>query len=81
MMTPRRIVLSALGPASDIDAARVLDQIGTVVAVVAGPVEVPDFDTFRDAVVAGVLEADFGETVLAGVAFAPQWGGDAVGFT
>lgn len=77
----RRIALAEFGPASDSDAARVLDPAGTVVAVVAEPVASPDADALRDAAIAGVLAADFGDTVLAGVAFAPRWGGDTIGFT
>lgn len=77
----RRIELTAFGPSGDHDAATVLDAIGTVVATVAEPIVSPETDLLRDAVVAAALDEDFGETILAGVVFAPQWGGDAIGFT
>ena len=77
----RRLVLPNWGPPSDHDAARVLDQAGSVVATVAEPAAPAGAEEFRDAVVTAVLDEDFGDVVLAGVAFAPRWGGDAVGFT
>lgn len=76
-----RLVLPELGPPGDDIAARVFDQAGTVVAVVAEPAAPADAEALRDAIIAHVLDEDFGDTVLAGVAFAPRWGGDAVGFT
>ena len=76
-----RIELPAFGATSDRDAARVLDQRGDAVAVVAEPATPPDRETLRDAAVLAVLEHDFGDLVLAGMAFTPAWGGDAVGFT
>ena len=79
--SPRRIVLPGLGAASDRDAARVLSQSGDVIAVLAEPASPPDAGTLRDAAIRVALEEDFGDVVLAGVAFAPAWGGDAVGFT
>lgn len=78
---PRRIVLAGFGAASDRDAARVLSQNGDVVAVLAEPASPADAEALRDAAIRAALEEDFGEIVLAGVAFAPAWGGDAVGFT
>ena len=78
---PRRIELSGFGIVGDRDAASVLGQRGDVLAVVAEPVLTPDVETFRDAIIRAALEEDFGEVVLAGVAFAPEWGGDAVRFT
>ncbi len=78
---PRRIELSGFGAAGDRDAARVLDQSGDVLAMVAEPVLTPDMEMLRDAIIRAALEEDFGDVVLAGVAFAPEWGGDAVGFT
>lgn len=77
----RRIIMPACGPSGPRDAAWVLDTTGVVLAVVAEPVDVMDGQVLRDAVVAEVLDADFGETVLAGVVFAAHWGGDAIGFT
>jgi hypothetical protein len=77
----RRIVLPDFGPAGDQDAARVLGSAGDVLAVVAQPVEPSDSGALRDAIIALVLDEDFGDIVLAGVAFAPHLGGDAVGFT
>ena len=77
----RRLVLRDWGPPSADDAARVLDQVGTVVATVAEPAAAAAAEALRDAVVTAVLDEDFGDVVLAGVAFAPRWGGDAVGFT
>lgn len=77
----RRIVVPSFGPAGQEDAARVLDQNGDVRALIAEPVNHPDAIVFRDAVVDAVLDADFGDVILAGVAFAPRWGGDAIGFT
>jgi len=78
---PRRIVLSELGVPGSKDAARVLGQAGDVLALVAEPDPPPDAETLRDAAIRAVLEADLGDVILAGVAFAPRWGGDAVGFT
>ena len=77
----RRIVLTEFGPPGPDDAARVLDQTGTVLATVAEPARPPGSDLLRDAVIAAALGADLGDVILAGVAFAPRWGGDAVGFT
>jgi hypothetical protein len=77
----RRIEVSGLGPASDQDAAYVLDHAGNVIAVVAAPVDDADCQTLQDAVVVQVLVEDFGEVILAGVAFASTWGGNAIGFT
>jgi hypothetical protein len=77
----RRLVLVDSGPPSDRDAARVLDRVGGVVATVAEPTAPGDVGGLRDAVIAAVLDEDFGDVVLAGVAFAPRWGGDAVAFT
>jgi hypothetical protein len=79
--SPRRIVLSGLGAASDRDAARILSQSGEVIAVLAEPASPPDVVTLRDAAIRAALDEDFGDVVLAGVAFAPAWGGDAIGFT
>ena len=78
---PRRIVLPEFGAEADRDAARVLGQNGDVVAVIAEPALPPEAETLRDAVIRAALEEDLGDVVLAGVAFAPEWGGDAVGFT
>ena len=78
---PRRLVLPRWGPPGDGDAARVLDRAGTVVAVVAEPAAPADTAALRGAVVDAVLGEDFGDAVLAGVAFGPRWGGGAVGFT
>jgi hypothetical protein len=77
----RWIVLPERGPASPLAAATVLDRAGNVLAVVAEPAQPPEVAALRDEVIARVLDEDFGETILAGVAFAPRWGGDAVGFT
>lgn len=78
---PRRIVLPEFGAASMGAAASVLDSSGRVVASVAEPAKPPDVETLRNAVIVNVLDKDFGAVVLAGVAFASRWGGDAVGFT
>ena len=79
--TPRRIELPEFGAAGDRDAASVLGQSGEVLAVIAEPESPPDADTLRDAVIRAALDEDFGDVVLAGVAFSPRWGEDAVGFT
>ena len=78
---PPRLVLPAFGLPGTNDAARVLDHAGAVVAVVAEPAAPADTEALREAIIRGVLDEDFGDTVLAGVAFAARWGGDAVGFT
>jgi hypothetical protein len=78
---PRRIVVPDLGRSSERDAAHVLDQTGVVVAVVAAPVDSYDRHTLQHAIVARVLAEEWGETILAGVAFGPKWGGNAIGFT
>ena len=77
----RSIIIPLLGPKDDQIAARVLDQNGAVVAVIAEPIDPPDIEPFRDAVVDVVFAEDFGDIILAGVSFADRWGGDAVGFT
>ena len=79
--TARRLVLDGWGDSGDADAARVLDAAGAVVATGAEPAGWTDRDALREAIVSTVLDADFGDAVLAGVAFAPRLGGDAVGFT
>ena len=78
---PRRIALPELGAAGDRDAACVLGQSGELLAAIAEPKSPPDAETLRDAVIRAVLDEDFGDVVLAGVAFSARWGGDAVGFT
>lgn len=78
---PRRIVLSGWATPGETVAARILDQSGAVVGVVLEPVRVGDAQALRDAVIDAALETDFGDVVLAGVAFASHLGGDAVGFT
>ena len=78
---PRRIVLPELGAASDRNAADVLGTHGDIVAVIAEPAAPPAAEVLRDAVIRAALDELFGDVVLAGVAFAPAWGGDAVGFT
>jgi hypothetical protein len=80
-MTVSRLVLPGHENASDRVAARVLDLRGEVVALVYDPLAHGDAAAFRDAVLDAVRQQDFGEIVLAGVAFEDQWGGDAVGFT
>jgi hypothetical protein len=77
----RRLTLPQFGTAGDNTVAQVLDHIGEVIADVVEPVELLDSETLRDAVISRVLDIDFGEIVIAGIAFAPKWGGDAVGFT
>ena len=77
----RRIVLPAFGAFGDRDAATVLDSQGAIVATIAEPITLPDAELLRDAVIDAAWAEDFGDVVLAGVAFAPHWGGDAVGFT
>ena len=79
--SPRRIELPELGISGDRDAARVLAQNGDVVAVVVEPASRTDRETLREAAIRAALEEDLGKVVLAGIAFAPLWGGDAVGFT
>jgi len=59
----------------------VLDRTGTVVGVVPEPAGASDVQKLRDAIVDAVFDTDFGDAILAGVAFAPRLGGDAVGFT
>jgi hypothetical protein len=78
---PRWVVLAEFGIASDRIAADLLGQHGEVAAVIAEPVSLPEAEALRDAVLRAALEEDFGDLVLAGVAFAPAWGGDAIGFT
>jgi len=77
----RRLSLSEFGPSGDLTAATVLDSTGSIVATIAQPIALPHLAVLRDAVVDAVFGEDFGETILAGVAFAPLWGGDAIGFT
>lgn len=77
----RHLTLRAFGPSGKIIAATVLDTTGSIVATIAQPIALPSLEALRDAVVDTALSEDFGETILAGVAFAPLWGGDAIGFT
>lgn len=77
----RRITLAEFGEDTEREAARVLDQSGATLATIAEPASPPDTETLRDAIIAKVFDEDFGDTVLAGVAFAAHLGGDAVGFT
>ena len=77
----RRITLPTLGPSGGQDAATVLDSRGGIVATIAEPITSPDMESLRDAVIEAVWAEDFGDVILSGVAFAPAWGGDAVGFT
>lgn len=78
---PRRILVSGWPAPSDAVAARVLDQAGAVVGIVPEPMGAAAVETLRDAIVDAVLDTDFGDSILAGVAFAPHLGGDAIGFT
>ncbi len=77
----RRLVLTGIGSPGQDDAAHILDASGVVIATIAEPDPPPASATLRDAALGAALGADFGEVVLAGVVFAPRWGGDAVGFT
>ena len=52
-----------------------------MVGVVPEPAGASDVQKLRDASVDAVFDTDFGDAILAGVAFAPRSGGDAVGFT
>ena len=52
-----------------------------MVGVVPEPAGASDVQKLRDAIVDAVFDTDFGDVILAGVAFAPRLGGDAVGFT
>jgi len=78
---PRRLVLDEWAGPGNAIAARVLDRTGTVVGVVPEPADATDIRKLRDAIVDMVFDTDFGDVILAGVAFAPRLGGDAVGFT
>lgn len=78
---PRRVVLECLGEPGDRDAARVITSDGNTLAVIAEPAASPARDALRDEAIRAALEEDFGEVILAGVAFAREWGGDAVAFT
>jgi hypothetical protein len=77
----QRILLPRFGPAGELNAAEVLDVSGAVVATVAEPLQPPEQELLRDEVVLRVLDEEFGGRALAGVVFAAQWGGDAIGFT
>lgn len=79
----RRIILSEpdFGPSGDQEAAEVLGQSGEVLAVFAQPARTIDVATLREAIVSSTFDQDFGDAVIAGVAFAPNLGGDAVAFT
>ena len=76
----RRIIVAGLGGSTPREAARVLDATGSIVAVIPEPVDSPPVAAFRDAVVVAVAGAGLGDAI-AGVAFAPRWGGGAVGLT
>jgi len=77
----RRLAIPGWEDTSRGGVARVLDHAGGVVAVVSGPARIASVEALRDDVLTAVLGADFGDVVLAGVAFEADLGGDAVGFT
>ena len=77
----QRLTLPEFGPAGDRDAAWLIDQAGTIIAKIAQPVDSPESDVLREAVVGRVFDEDVGDAVLAGVAIASHRGGDAIGFT
>jgi hypothetical protein len=77
----RRPSLPAFGPTGAHDAAQVLSLTGAVMAVIAEPLAPPNADDFRAAVVETVGMTDWGDTIMAGVAFTDRWGGDAISFT
>lgn len=62
-------------------AARVLAPDGSVLATVPLSADVADVQAARDAIVEAVLAEDWGDAIVAGVAFGPDLGGGAVGFT
>lgn len=77
---PRRLSIAGNSKLGAV-AARVLDRSGAVVGIVIAPAETMDVAELREAIITRVLDEDFGDIVLAGVVFAPDLGGDAVGFT
>jgi hypothetical protein len=79
----RRVVLEALGPASEREAARYFSSDGAIVGVVLEPKGEVDAGEFRDAVWLEAMEmaAEPGATPVGGIVFRARWGGGGIAVT